>query len=105
MITDFHYGTKLVAALSDEIRVKTVRILSCGPRSGAILEKELDLSSSELNPHLLILIEAELVVSSGNNDEKIFSLKSGADNLITNFLKNKNIPGDKEFCALLGIKA
>ena len=99
----FEYGRKLIAALSDETRIRLVRILACGDRTLSQLEKQLIISEEELKANLSLLVDIKLVTSWSDDTTIYFVLSPGAEPIIRNFLENNHIPADDEFCLLLNI--
>ena len=99
----FTYGRKLIAALSDETRIRLVRILACGDRTLPQLEKQLVISEEELKANLSLLVDIKLVTSWSDDTAIYFVLSPGAEPIIQNFLENNHIPADDEFCMLLNI--
>ena len=99
----WQYGRKLVAALSDETRVRLVRILACGDRTLPQLEKQLAISEEELKANLTLLTDIKLVATWSDGGSVFFVLSPGAEPIIRNFLENNHIPADDEFCLLLNI--
>ena len=98
-----NYGRKLVAALSDETRIRLVRILACGDRTLQQLEKQLTISEDELKANLSLLVDIKLVTTWSDAASIYFVLSPGAEPIIRNFLENNHIPADEEFCLLLNI--
>jgi predicted transcriptional regulator len=99
----FDYGRKLVAALSDDTRIQLVRVLACGNRTLAQLEKQLAVSEDELKANISLLVDIKLVTSWSDGTEIYFVLSPGAEPIIRNFLETNHIPADDEFCLLLNI--
>lgn len=99
----WQYGRKLVAALTDQTRIRIVRVLACGDRTLPMLEKQLDISEEELKADLSLLTDIKLVTSWSDGTSVFFILSPGAEPIIRNFLENNHIPADDEFCMLLNI--
>jgi predicted transcriptional regulator len=89
MLTDCHYGKKLVSALTNETRIEIVRVLSSGQRFVGELEQLFPVCKEVLMQHLEILVGVNLIKVNTVDSFVFYSIHSSSINIVQNFLINK----------------
>lgn len=97
----FHFGEKLVAALSDEKRKSILRVLACGERSETMIAEELPLGKNTLSADLSVLQNVNLIGKRTSVESETWILMPDAERIVANFLKNNNLPASEEYCKLI----
>ncbi len=88
MAIEFHYGIKLVKALSNDVRMEMIRILSCGDRCLAELEQLFPGPKETLEQHLEILADVKLVEKRTVNYLTFYAIDPSSKNIIRNLVTN-----------------
>jgi len=99
MLTEFYFGTRLVYALSNEIRIEIVRLVSGRKYTFAELEAIFPICSEILLQHMVILTEAKILKTTEVNSLIYYGMHPSSNNIVSNFLINKRRRGGLQVVA------
>lgn len=93
MLTEFYYGTRLVYALSNEIRIEIVRLVSEREYTFGELEAIFPVCSEILLQHIVILTDAKVLKTAEINSLTYYGIHPSSNSIVNNFLINKGKRG------------
>jgi len=91
MAIEFHYGIKLIKALSGDTRIAMLRLLACGERRIDELLQFFPYARETVEGELAILCGARLVEKRTVDCRDYYRVEPSSANIVKNFLTNNRI--------------
>lgn len=98
MAMEFHYGIKLLKALSGDTRVSMLRLLACGERCIDELLQFFPHARETVECELAVLCDARLAEKRTVDYMDYYRIDPASANIVRNFLRNNRIEAEADGC-------